>query len=463
MRVKKLYLYIIKEFIPNYFLGFTFFSIFLLIQLLFQIVSLYVEKNVPLTDVLELLIYGIAWVVSFSIPIAVLLGTVLSLGRISGDAEIVAMRANGIGLVTVFKPIIFMGIVIMLFNVYYYETIYPWGMFRYYKKYTNLGVQDPTTQLSENFIYDDKSQSPYVIQVDKVERKTRDLIKVRITSVSENKLIIAERGRFLEFDSRREIFPLELINTITQPLDPEKEKDMGDASFYEMRSERMILNIPFKLPDNQYDGNYSGNMSISQLLTNMRKRELRYSVKMIENANDQAELVNKMIKKGAELEYVKAKRLHDSEFILKIGDEVKESIKKTINSDFSRLKNENNEILKSSSTSEKHVPEKYVRVLHKKFSYSVSCLIFALLGAPLAVFSARSGKGFGLGISLVFIAIWYVAYFISDRIFGSLGKIDVMELGILVINLKDPYLRAWIPPAILLPVVGLFWYNKLKT
>lgn len=463
MRIKRLYIYIIKEFIPNYFLGFTFFSIFLLIQLLFQIVSLYVEKNVPLTDVLELLIYGIAWVVSFSIPIAVLLGTVLSLGRVSGDAEIIAMRANGIGLVTVFKPIIFMGIIIMAFNIYYYETIYPWGMFKYYSKYTNLGVQDPTTQLSENFIYDDRSQSPYVIQVDKVERKTRDLIKVRITSVSENKLIIAERGRFLEFDSRREIFPLELINTITQPLNPEKEKDMGDAKFYEMRSDRMILNIPFKLPDNNFSGNYSGNMSISQLWINMRKRELKYALKMIENVNSQAEIVNTIINRGAEVEYVQTKQLKDSNYVLKMDDIIKENMKKAINSDFSRLKNDHNELVKSSKSASEHVPEKYIRVINKKFSYSVSCLVFALLGAPLAVFSARSGKGFGLGISLLFIAVWYVAYFISERIFGSLGEIDIMGMGIFVLDLTNPLLRAWTPPVILLPVVFLFWYNKLKT
>jgi lipopolysaccharide export LptBFGC system permease protein LptF len=457
--MKKLYLYIIKEFIPNYLLGFTFFSIFLLIQLLFQIVSLYVEDNVPLVDVLELLIYGIAWVVSFSIPIAVLLGTVLTLGRISGDSEIVAMRANGIGLLKVFTPVIFLGVAIMMFNLYYYEVIYPWGMFKYYDKYLSRGVKDPTTQLSENFIYEDR-QSPYVIKVGMVERQSRDLINVEITSLSDNKLILAEKGRFLDYNADKEVFPLELINTITQPFMPDKEEDMGDARFYEMRSPRMVLYIPFRIKESAFQGNFSSSWSTSKLATQMQQKEVQYSAKKLNNANEQADLIAEIARNGGIATIVRREGKYH--FMLDFGEEsVEQQVKDKIEDLFKKLKERAKDMDKSYQHSSENIPDKYHLEYHKKLSYSFSCLMFALLGAPLAVFSSRSGKSYGLGLSLLFIAVWYVAHFVSERLLNDFEPINI--IGLFTIDVGDPILRAWLPPLILLPVAAFLWYNKLKT
>lgn len=454
--MKSLYRYIIKEFTPSYLLGFTFFSIFLLIQLLFQIVSLYIEKSVPLPDVLELLLYGTAWVVSFSIPIGVLMGTVLSLGRINGDSEVIAMRANGISLLSIFKPIVFMGFLIMSFNIFYYEVIYPWGMTKYYEKYTNLGIKDPTTQLSENFLYDDPS-SDYVIQVDAVDRDTRELINVKITSTSDNKLIIAERGKFLEFDEKREIFPLELFNTLTQPLNPDKGNEMGDSSFYEMRSNKMTLNIEFKLPNSEFRGNTSS-WSISELYRNMIKKEVEYSLRMINIVNKQSVLLKEIYETGAVVNYPPENRQNLTLNFDNVN--LTEEAMTNVEQKFNTLRKESVNFSSSYENSDENINARYILEFNKKLSYSFSCLVFALLGAPLSIFSARSGKSYGLGISLVFISVWYGAHFVSERMLGSLQPIELLGL---VINLQSPILRAWLPPVILLPVATYLWYNKLKS
>jgi len=463
MKIKRIYFYIIKEFIPNYLLGFAFFSIFLLVQLLFQIVRLYVERNAPLGDVLELLMYGTAWVVSFSIPIAVLMGTVLSLSRISGDSEITAMKANGISLVQIFSPIIFMGLVIMAFNIYYYEYIYPWGMTKYYAKYANLSVKDPTTQLSENYAYEDSS-SPYVIQVDMVERNTRELINVRISSARENKLIIAERGKFKEYDSKKKVFPLELKNTLTQPLNPAKKDDeMGNAKFYEMRSDNMILYVPFNVPDSSdYSGSYLPSWATSEIARNIRLKEMEYAIRMINKINEQAYIISRITKLGGQINY--EQQNEKKEYTMKIiKANIEESVKNDINNEFIRLKNNDNEIINSKNSSTEEVSKSYILEFQKKWSYSFSCLVFALLGAPLAIFSVRSGKGASLGVSLIFIALWYGGHFLSERVLGGVQPIDLFGWGLLKLDFRDPVFRAWLPPICLLPVAAYLWYNKLKT
>lgn len=454
--MRKIYIYIIKEFIPNYILGFLFFSIFLIIQLLFQIIGLYIEKNAPLGDVLTLLFYGIVWVVSFSIPFSVLIGTVLSLGRISSDSEVTALRANGIGLINIFKPIIFMGIIIMLLNILYYEITYPWGMYKYYNKLTNLGMKDPTTQLTENYQYKDP-RSKCVIQVDSVDNKTRELIEVKITSKKDNKLIIAEKGKFLEYDEENEVYPLILYNTLTHPLDSEKDNNT-EGTFYEMHSKEMIINLSFAVSLFDFKGNASS-WSISQIFKGMEKKEIEYSIKIINMANSQADRISKISKMGADINYDE-KDINNMELAF-IKNDIDPKTKESINSYFDKIKKENITITESKETSSENIPSSYLFEYHKKFSYSISCLIFALIGAPLSIFSARSGKSYGLGISLLFISIWYGAYFVCERLLHSINPINLF--GVITLYINNPVFRAWLPPLILIPAAIFLWYNKLKT
>ncbi len=46
--------------------------------------------------------------------------------------------------------------------------------------------------------------------------------------------------------------------------------------------------------------------------------------------------------------------------------------------------------------------------IHKKFSIPLACLVFAILGVPLAESSRRGGKGSGFAISLAIIVLYYV-------------------------------------------------------
>jgi lipopolysaccharide export system permease protein len=46
--------------------------------------------------------------------------------------------------------------------------------------------------------------------------------------------------------------------------------------------------------------------------------------------------------------------------------------------------------------------------IHKKFSLAAACLIFVLVGAPIAVRFPRGGVGLVIGVSLVVFALYYV-------------------------------------------------------
>ena len=67
---------------------------------------------------------------------------------------------------------------------------------------------------------------------------------------------------------------------------------------------------------------------------------------------------------------------------------------------------------------------------HKKFSLSLACFIFILVGAPLGVLARRGGFGVGAAMSLLFFVLYWMLMISGEKI---------AERGIL-----DPFLSMWL-------------------
>lgn len=83
---------------------------------------------------------------------------------------------------------------------------------------------------------------------------------------------------------------------------------------------------------------------------------------------------------------------------------------------------------------------RYEIEIHKKFSLAAACLIFVLLGAPIAVRFPRGGVGLVIGVSLVVFALYYV---------GLIGGESLANEGIV-----PPFWAMW-GTNVILTVVGI--------
>ena len=78
--------------------------------------------------------------------------------------------------------------------------------------------------------------------------------------------------------------------------------------------------------------------------------------------------------------------------------------------------------------------------IHKKFSLAAACLIFVLLGAPIAVRFPRGGVGLVIGVSLLVFALYYV---------GLIGGESLANEGLVA-----PFWAMW-GTNVILTIVGL--------
>lgn len=104
--------------------GAAFTLIFVATQIL-AIGRLVSQEHAPLWVAIEYFLWEMPYYLLLVIPMAMLFGTLLSIGRLSGESEITAMKAGGISLVRMFLPLMIVGIAVSLLSLLLQEALVP--------------------------------------------------------------------------------------------------------------------------------------------------------------------------------------------------------------------------------------------------------------------------------------------------------------------------------------------------
>ena len=119
--------YLLRETIGPLSLGLLVFTFLALLQKLFQFAELIIERDVEVRVVLQLLAYTLPQMIVLTIPMAFLFAILLAIGRMAADSELVAMRASGISLFSVYRPILLMSLLLAAVTTYLMTVTLPAG------------------------------------------------------------------------------------------------------------------------------------------------------------------------------------------------------------------------------------------------------------------------------------------------------------------------------------------------
>jgi lipopolysaccharide export system permease protein len=106
----RIFRYVFREVLTPTLLGLAIYTFVLLMNAIFNVAELAIRKNLPVTAVLKLLALSLPQFLALTIPMSVLLGTLIGIGRLSSDSEVIALRACGISYRKVLVPVFFLGI-----------------------------------------------------------------------------------------------------------------------------------------------------------------------------------------------------------------------------------------------------------------------------------------------------------------------------------------------------------------
>lgn len=122
---RKLNIYIGREFLKTFLFSLAALLVITLGTDLVEKVGLLLQQKSTLKMFLQYLCYGAPYFISLFCPLAALLGTLFSLNRLSLDNELTAMRAQGISLYQITRPILILSFLISISILIFDQAIVP--------------------------------------------------------------------------------------------------------------------------------------------------------------------------------------------------------------------------------------------------------------------------------------------------------------------------------------------------
>lgn len=346
--------YLLKHFLPALLVATAFFTFIVLIFFLKETIRHAVEKNLEFGVILELSWYALGWTLTLTIPMSFLLSTILVVGGLNADSEIIALRAGGITYPRIMRPFVVVAIISSFALFWFANFVVP----RFADNMENVRQYILTTDPIATI------KPGQFITLDRREGAVRKIYIERAVQSKDGK------GEILYNIQVRKIGPSGTVRRLTELIIAQEGRKIRKktAAGDWVKALRLTRGYLFTYGN---DGAFQRvDFSAGMFDLNIQEPE---KIKPLKRIEDMRSLTLPQLLTSFETikNYPKAEEL-------KLRAELE---------------------------------------IHKRIALSFSVVLFVLLGFPLAVVNRRSGKGMGLGISVVFI-FGYFAFFLSAETFS---------------------------------------------
>ncbi len=197
--------YILKEAAAYFILAlFTFTGILLTVRML-RLASLIINKGVEVGQIVQVFLAIIPAFMEVAIPLATLLGVMLAFGRLSGDSEVIVMRASGVSILQLVRPILFFGILCGLVSLGVTHWLSPWGFQILQRTLFDIARSKSTAGLEPGIF---NKLGNLTLYADEIDYRTGGLKRVLIDDKrdpKERKVITATHGEIVSNEVDRTI------------------------------------------------------------------------------------------------------------------------------------------------------------------------------------------------------------------------------------------------------------------
>ncbi len=472
--MKKLYIFILKSYIGPLVLTFFIALFILVMQFLWKYVDDLVGKGLEWHIIAQLLFYASSTFVPLALPLAILLSSIMTFGNLGENYELVAMKAAGISLRKIMKPLVILSIVISIMAFLFSNYVLPIANLKFHSLLYDVRQKKLALNIKEGVFYNgidgftirigSKDQNKNIIRDVMIYNHTKRMGNTQVTIAKWGKMELAP-------DKSTLIFTLYDGYTYEEITNRKNYKVTRPFQRIQFREEvKRFSGLDFgmnRTDENLFRKNYQM-MNLMQLKTSkdsllqeldIRKKRMRRS---IDNKYNFYRSVDTLLFSGQvppdtiNTSTANADTLSGAQdtiaaalpWIMRKQNKAKQKVifdfaLQTTRSIENTIINNNNDFKKREERIRKHEIE-----WHRKFTLSIACLILFFIGAPLGAIIRKGGIGMPVVVSIFFFVIFHIISITGEK---------YARAGIL-----QPYVAMWLASAVLLPV-GIFLTYKATT
>lgn len=417
LRIKKLDIFIAKQF-GLLFMG-TFFicQFVLMMQFLWRYIDDLIGKGLTMDVMAQFFWYMGLMLVPQALPLAILLSSLMTFGNLGESSELTAIKAAGISLMQAFRSLIVITIIIMFGSFYFQNNVGPKSNMKLAQLLISMKQKSPELEIPEGIFYDGiPNCNLYVQKKDLKTGKLYGIMIYRMTDSYEDAAIILADSGMLQSTAEKKHLVLSLYSG--EWFENMQSSALANTAAVPYRRETFIS----KKIILDFDGDFSMTDAAS-LSGNAKGKSLEKINHDIDSLNQLYDSIGRIYLNEANVRfYGGAQRINKKDSLkeIKKGEKLifdtlynklpQDKKLMAVNQAQSTVQQELSDLdFKSMSTSDAD----YMIRQHKieainKFTLALSCLIFFFIGAPLGAIIRKGGLGFPVVISVLVFIVFFI-------------------------------------------------------
>ena len=453
LRIKRLDIFILKSF-ALLFVGTFFICLFIfMMQFLWRYVDELVGKGLEMNVLAQFFYYSALSLVPVSLPLAILLAALITFGNFGERYELLAMKAAGISLIEIMKPLTIFVAILCCTSFYFQNVVGPHAQLKLYTLLYSMRQKSPELEIPEGVFYDEiDGFNLYVKKKNRDNGMLYDVMIYDLRNGFENIITIyADSGR-LNMTADKQHYYLHLYRGESFQNMKEQNNKSDNMPYRReiFREKHTILdfNSEFNLMDESIMSNSSSSKNMKMLehsidsMTHLTDSIGRNYYTEAKNGIFQAPHLSK-----EDTVKLEAAVITDYNVDSLFNRSTLSQKQKILSSAHSRSQTQGSEWSYKSLTTKNNDQNirRHKTEWHKKFTISLSCLIFFFIGAPLGSIIRKGG----LGMPVIASVLIFIFYYIIDNMGYKMARDGnwVMIAGM------------WLSTAVLAPI-GVFLTYK---
>ena len=428
--------YLFKQSLIPFLLSVAVITTVLFLQFLIRAVDRFLGKGLDVFTIFEYLYLNLAWIIALSVPMSLLISSVMTFGRMAQQNEITALKSAGVNLYNIIKPAILFGSLVGIGLCLFNNFILPEMNYNARLLARDIYKKKPELSIEPGYFVDMIPQYTMIVK----EMDGKDFKDVKIFSKnqkSEQTTIYANQG---SLSSDGNMITIDLMDGEIHEI------DLSDYDYYrkiKFKTHQIMISMDELMLNRTTESNRTDReMRIPQMIDEIKINKILISqiYERIENVKKEIGITNlnanTLESIQEEVEKLKQKHIEISSSENELSDdsiipnlENKQYILSLTNN-ARQFKNEFTLIENYEKTNNKFKVE-----IHKKFTLALACVLFTMVGAPLGILVRNGGMTIASGLSIAFFLVYYILLIWGEQLADR--------------NLLNPGLGSWLPNIIL--------------
>lgn len=448
--MKTVYRFVLKAYVGPMVLTFFIVMFILLMHYLWMHIDELVGKGLGPGVIVELVLYASATLVPMGLPLATLLASIMTMGNLGENNELLALKAAGISLPRIMKPLIILMTVVCIGSFFVINNLTPYSFQKMISLLSDISKQKQEMKFQDGIFFNGiPDMSIRIGHQDQETNKLNDILIYDNSTYSKMQTIVADSGYIRISDDKKYLIVLLYSGQIYEENRNYQWYTRNELSHHLFDEQKLLI------PLSGFAFERSNQEEFASRSETKNMHQLSLTIDSLSHVQDSmvTNFENRLIKSQTfrNLAYMNLDSLPPlrETSVMRMLDTMSVEARNAVFTQASSWAEEARSYADYESGYMSYTSQLLYRAqadFQRKISLPFSIMIFFLIGAPLGAIIRKGGLGMPIVVSVLFFVVYYIITITGEKFVKD--------------GAWSPFWGIWISSFILFPIAIFLTYKS---